>query len=186
MRWIIGLGNPGENYEHTRHNAGFMVINELAKRHNISVTQHTCRSLIGKGIVGGEKMTLVKPMTSMNLSGEAMCMLLNFYNIDLSQIVVVYDDLDTPIGRIRIKHKGSAGGHNGIKSIIQNIGTNEFNRIKVGISRPPVGESITDYVLNNFSKAEKEALKTTLSYTCDVVEYSAVQTFERVMTKYNG
>jgi len=186
MRWIVGLGNPGPAYQSTRHNVGFMVIDELARRWNISVTQSKFKALVGEGHVKGEKVHLLKPMTYMNLSGESLRAFLDFYKADIADLIVVYDDLDTPLGKIRLRYQGSSGGHNGIRSIIQHLGTQQFNRIRMGISRPAPGREIVDYVLSPFDKAEAEQLKTMIAAACDAVEYALEHPFEKAMAKFNG
>ncbi|WP_027092141.1 aminoacyl-tRNA hydrolase [Cohnella thermotolerans] len=186
MRWIVGLGNPGSDYESTRHNAGFMVVDELARRWNISVNQNKCKALIGEARVGGEKVALIKPMTYMNLSGESVRAFMDYYKAKLEDMIVVYDDLDTETGRIRLRYQGSAGGHNGIKSIIQHTGTQTFNRIRMGISRPKPGVQVVDYVLAPFSKAEQPEVRRMVEDACDAVEFALGHPFEETMAKFNG
>lgn len=186
MKWIVGLGNPGSNYAKTRHNIGFMALDRLADRHNISITQNKCKALIGEGNIGGIKTVLIKPMTYMNLSGESVRAYMDFFKVNLEDLIVVYDDMDTEIGKVRLRYQGSAGGHNGIKSIIQHTGTQQFNRVRMGISRPDPGHAIVDYVLSTFMKKEKEALEQTIEQTCDALEYSLTNTFEQTMAKFNG
>ncbi|CAM3279101.1 MULTISPECIES: aminoacyl-tRNA hydrolase [Paenibacillus] len=186
MKWIVGLGNPGPNYAKTRHNIGFMALDRLAERHNISITQSKCKALIGEGVIGGVKTVLIKPMTFMNLSGESVRAYMDFYKVSLEDLIVVYDDMDTETGKVRLRYQGSAGGHNGIKSIIQHTGTQQFNRVRMGISRPEPGHAIVDYVLSKFMKNEKEALDQTIEQTCDALEYSLDHTFEQTMAKFNG
>ena len=149
---IAGLGNPGKEYDNTKHNVGFWVIDRLAKEYNISVTKFKHKALIGDGIIAGKKVLLVKPQTYMNLSGESIKEILKFYKIPISQFYVIYDDTSLPLSGIRIREKGSAGGHNGIKNIIARLGTDEFIRIKVGIGEKPNGWDLADYVLAKFSK----------------------------------
>lgn len=186
MKWIVGLGNPGSNYAKTRHNIGFMALDRLAERHNISITQNKCKALIGEGHISGIKTVLIKPMTFMNLSGESVRAYMDFYKVSLEDLIVVYDDMDTEIGKVRLRYQGSAGGHNGIKSIIQHTGTQKFNRVRMGISRPDPGHAIVDYVLSTFMKKEKEALEQTIEQTCDALEFSLTNTFEQTMAKFNG
>ncbi|MFC4811898.1 aminoacyl-tRNA hydrolase [Paenibacillus sp. GCM10023250] len=185
MKWIVGLGNPGTAYQGTRHNVGFMVVDMLAKRWGISVTQSKCKGLIGEGNVGGTKVALIKPMTYMNLSGETVRGFMDYFKADLEDAIIVYDDLDTETGKIRLRYQGSAGGHNGIKSIIQHTGTQTFNRIRLGISRPTNGMRISDYVLSNFPKSEGELVKAMVEESCDAAEYALTNIFERTMAKYN-
>ncbi|MDO7908572.1 aminoacyl-tRNA hydrolase [Paenibacillus sp. JX-17] len=186
MKWIVGLGNPGPQYAKTRHNIGFMAIDDLARRHGISVTQSKCKALVGEGNVGGEKIVLIKPMTFMNLSGESIRAYMDYYKASLDDLIVVYDDMDTEIGKVRLRYQGSAGGHNGIKSIIQHTGTQQFNRVRMGISRPEPGHAIIDYVLGTFPKKDQDLLEKTIESTCDALEFSLKHTFEQTMAKFNG
>ncbi|MDQ6420755.1 aminoacyl-tRNA hydrolase [Paenibacillus sp. LHD-117] len=185
MKWIVGLGNPGTQYKDTRHNVGFMVIDELARRWGISVTQSKCKALIGEGNVGGTKVVLIKPMTYMNLSGESVRSFMDYFKADLADGVVVYDDLDTEIGKLRLRYQGSAGGHNGIKSMIQHLNTQTFNRIRMGISRPQPGMVISDYVLSTFPKAERDKLVDMIANACDAAEFGLKAPFEETMAKFN-
>ncbi|SYX87019.1 aminoacyl-tRNA hydrolase [Paenibacillus alvei] len=186
MKWIVGLGNPGTEYAATRHNIGFMAIDSLADRFGIQVRESKCKALVGEGRVGTEKVVLIKPMTYMNLSGEAVRAYMDYYKADIEDFIVLYDDMDTELGKIRLRYQGSAGGHNGIKSLIQHLGTQSFNRVRMGISRPEPGRSIVDYVLSTFPKAGMEDLKQTVERTCDAVEFSLKHSFEQTMAKFNG
>ncbi|NMO97744.1 aminoacyl-tRNA hydrolase [Paenibacillus lemnae] len=186
MKWIVGLGNPGPAYEKTRHNVGFMALDELASRHGMTFNQNKFKSVVAEGLINGTKTILIKPMTFMNLSGEAVRAYMDYYKAELSDMIVVYDDLDTAVGRIRLRYQGSAGGHNGIKSIIQHTGTQTFNRVRMGISRPEPGYAVVDYVLGAFPKKEKELLGQMIQSTCDSLEYSLDHTFEQTMQKFNG
>ncbi|MGM0884802.1 MAG: aminoacyl-tRNA hydrolase [Bacillota bacterium] len=185
MRWIAGLGNPGTAYQGTRHNVGFMVIDELARRWGINVTQNKCKALIGEGNVQGTKVVLIKPMTYMNLSGESVRSFLDYFKADLADGVIVYDDLDTEIGKLRLRYQGSAGGHNGIKSLIQHLGTQTFDRVRMGISRPQPGMNIADYVLSSFPKSEQEQLAAMIAGACEAIEYRLKAPFEETMAKFN-
>ncbi|WP_141503719.1 aminoacyl-tRNA hydrolase [Paenibacillus luteus] len=185
MKWIVGLGNPGTAYQGTRHNVGFMVIDELAKRWGISVTQSKCKALIGEGNVQGTKVILIKPMTYMNLSGESVRSFMDYFKADLEDGVIVYDDLDTEIGKLRLRYQGSAGGHNGIKSLIQHLGTQTFDRVRMGVSRPQPGMNIADYVLSSFPKSEKDKLETMIADACDAIEFRLKAPFEETMAKFN-
>ena len=150
---IAGLGNPTLQYEGTRHNVGFDVIDMLADRYNISVDGRKGRALIGKGMIGGKKVLIVKPQTYMNMSGESLRELVNYYKIDQEhELLVIYDDISLDVGQLRIRKKGSAGGHNGIKNIIANLGTDVFPRIKIGVVEKPNKYALADYVLGHFSK----------------------------------
>lgn len=186
MKWIVGLGNPGGQYEKTRHNIGFMALNELSRRHGIDIKQNKCKALVGEGFISGHKVALIKPMTYMNLSGEAVRAFMDYYKVALEDMVVVYDDLDTELGRIRLRYQGSAGGHNGIKSLIQHTGTQTFNRVRMGISRPDPGHAVVDYVLSSFAKKEAQLLQDSIEAACDALEYSLDHSFEQTMAKFNG
>jgi PTH1 family peptidyl-tRNA hydrolase len=186
MRWIVGLGNPGAAYANTRHNAGFMVIDELARRFNIEVGTQKCKALVGEARVGDAKVALLKPMTYMNLSGESLRAFMDYYKTKIEDLIVVYDDLDTEVGRIRLRYQGSPGGHNGIKSIIQHTGSQTFNRVRIGISRPQPGMVISDYVLSPFAKAEQADLRRSVEDACDAIEYALGHSFEQTMAKFNA
>ncbi len=186
MKWIVGLGNPGTEYANTRHNVGFMVIDELARRHGSDVSGSKCKARTGEVRIQGEKVALLKPMTYMNLSGESVRAFMDYYKVKLEDLIVVYDDLDTEVGRIRLRYQGSAGGHNGIKSIIQHTGTQTFNRVRVGISRPKPGIVISDYVLSPFAKAEQAEVRRMVEEACDAIEYAVSHTFEQTMAKFNA
>ncbi|MBC2038998.1 aminoacyl-tRNA hydrolase [Listeria marthii] len=184
MKLIAGLGNPGKKYERTRHNVGFMVVDELSFRHQTPWKKSKFNGMTSEINVGGEKMILVKPLTFMNASGECIRPLMDYYNIPIEDVVIVYDDLDLPVGKIRLRQKGSAGGHNGIKSIIQHVKTQEFNRIRVGVSRPIKGEVI-NYVLGDFPKAEQPDIIAAIQKSADAIEDFAQTPFIEVMNKYN-
>lgn len=157
---IAGLGNPTLRYEGTRHNVGFDVIDLLADKYNIAVDTRKGRALIGKGIIEGHKAILAKPQTYMNLSGESIRSLADYYKIDeKEELIVLYDDVSLDIGQLRIRKKGSAGGHNGIKSIIQHLGTDVFMRVKIGVGEKPKKYDLADYVLGHFTKAEREQME---------------------------
>lgn len=185
MKCFIGLGNPGKKYESTRHNIGFMAIDAFAFKWNISMTGQKFKSVIGEGNVNGQKVLLVKPQTFMNLSGEAVRAVMDFYKLGLDEIIILYDDLDIPVGRMKLRYKGGSGGHNGIKSIIQHIGTEQFNRMRIGISRPVPGFDIADYVLSSFKREEIAALEELLSRISSAMEYAIEEPFEKVMAKFN-
>lgn len=185
MKWIVGLGNPGVQYESTRHNIGFMVIDRLSDRWQIPVQKSKCKGLVGEGRHQGTKVALFKPMTYMNLSGEALRAYMDYYKLNMENLIVVYDDLDTPFGKIRLRYKGSSGGHNGIKSIIQHLGTEQFHRVRMGISRPQRDVSIVDYVLSNYTKAESVDLMAQIDAACDAIEEALTEPFEKVMARHN-
>ncbi len=187
MRWIVGLGNPGAKYAMNRHNVGFMAVDRFASEHGIAVSQNKFKSLYGEGFVGGVKVALLKPMTYMNLSGEALRAFLDYTKSSIEEGIVVYDDLDTVFGQIRLRYQGSPGGHNGIKSIVQHTGTQTFNRIRVGVSRPQPGYDIADYVLSDFSRTHEQGpLGEVLDRTADALTDALSLPFEKVMAKYNG
>ena len=157
---IAGLGNPTREYEGTRHNVGFDVIDRLAARYNIDVDVKKHRALIGKGMIAGQKVILAKPQTYMNLSGESIRSILDYYKVDPeTELIVIYDDISLDVGKLRIRAKGSAGGHNGIKNIIAHVGGSVFPRIKVGVGEKPPKYDLADYVLGHFSKAEQELME---------------------------
>lgn len=185
MKCFIGLGNPGKQYEMNRHNVGFMAIDRFAAKWGITSFQNKGKGLLGEGVVNGTKVYLLKPMTYMNLSGESMRAFLDFYKAKLEDVTIVYDDMDTPFGQIRLRYQGSPGGHNGIKSIIQHAGTQSFNRIRVGVNRPAPGYNIADYVLSNFSKEEMKSIDEVLDLTCEAMLFSLSESFEKTMAKFN-
>lgn len=158
MYIIAGLGNPTSKYEHTRHNVGFEVIDRLAEEYHISVDTKKHRALIGKGMIGAEKVILVKPQTFMNLSGESIREVLEYYKAEPEDLIVIYDDISLVPGQIRVRGKGSAGGHNGVKNIILQLATQEFPRIRVGVGEKPARMDLADYVLGHFNKEDREAV----------------------------
>ena len=186
MYIIAGLGNPTMQYEGTRHNAGFDVIDALADKYNISVDGRKNRAYIGKGIIEGQKVLLVKPQTYMNLSGESIGGLVDFFKIDEEQdLIVIYDDISLPPGQIRIRKKGSAGGHNGIKNIIAHLGTQVFPRIKVGVGEKPKKYDLADYVLSHFTKAEREEMEEGYQKAIQAVEKILAGEMEAAMNEFN-
>lgn len=186
MYIIAGLGNPGKEYEGTRHNAGFMTIDALAERYNIEVREKAHKALIGKGIIEGQRVLLLKPQTYMNLSGESIRSVMDFYKEDPENFFVIFDDVSLEPGQLRIRKKGSAGGHNGIKSIIAHLGTQEFARIKVGVGEKPSQMDLADYVLGHFSKGEKEVMEQ--AYKDGAAAAAAIMTegIDDAMNRYNG
>ena len=159
MYLIAGLGNPTREYDKTRHNVGFSVIDVLADKYNIDVSDRKHKALCGKGIIEGEKVLLLKPQTFMNLSGESIREAVDYYKIDPEEIIVIYDDISLDVGQLRIRKKGSAGGHNGIKSIISHLGHDAFLRIKIGVGEKPRGYDLADYVLGHFEGEDKEKME---------------------------
>lgn len=186
MYIIAGLGNPTMQYEGTRHNAGFDVIDALADKYNISVDGRKNRAYIGKGIIEGQKVLLVKPQTYMNLSGESIGGLVDYFKIDEEQdLIVIYDDISLSPGQIRIRKKGSAGGHNGIKNIIAHLGTPVFPRIKVGVGEKPKKYDLADYVLSHFTKAEREEMEEGYQKAIQAVEKILAGEMEAAMNEFN-
>ena len=183
---IAGLGNPTLQYEGTRHNVGFDVIDMLADRYNISVDGRKGRALIGKGMIGGQKVLLVKPQTYMNLSGESLRELVNYYKIDEEhELLVIYDDISLDVGKLRIRAKGSAGGHNGIKNIIAQLGTQEFTRIKIGVGEKPAKMDLADYVLGRFSKEEQPIIRESADRAREAVCEMITHDVASAMNKFN-
>ena len=185
MYIIAGLGNPGLKYAGTRHNVGFCVIDELADRYNIRVNESKHKAFVGKGMIEGERVLLLKPQTFMNLSGESIRMAMDFYKLDTSQLIVIYDDISLDVGQLRIRKKGSAGGHNGVKSIISHAGSNEFDRIKVGVGQKPEKMDLADYVLSVFSKDDQTLIRAAVKDAADAVEMMLKDGTDRAMNIFN-
>lgn len=186
MYVIAGLGNPTAKYEKTRHNVGFDVIDRLAEKYNIRVSDNRQKALCGTGIIEGEKVLLVKPQTFMNLSGESIGAILNFYKVEPeTNLIVIYDDISLEPGRLRIRKKGSAGGHNGIKNIIAHTGTQEFLRIKVGVGEKPQGWDLADYVLGRFSKEDREKVEDAFDRAVEAVSYMVKGETDKAMNLFN-
>ncbi|MDY4515952.1 MAG: aminoacyl-tRNA hydrolase [Lachnospiraceae bacterium] len=186
MYIIVGLGNPGKQYAHTRHNVGFDTIDMLAERYRISVDTKKHKALYGKGMIEGRKVILAKPQTFMNLSGESVRELIDFYKIDeAKELIVIYDDISLEPGQLRLRAKGSAGGHNGIKNIIAHLGGQEFGRVKVGIGEKPKGYDLADYVLGHFSKEERQKMDASLERAADAVVRILVDDMASAMNEYN-
>lgn len=186
MKCIIGLGNPGEKYKYTRHNIGFLAIDEIARRENATLSQHKYKCDFDIIQMNGEKVMLVKPQTFMNLSGEGVRPLMDYFNIAVEDIAVIYDDLDLPGGKIRLREKGGHGGHNGIRSLITHLGTKEFKRIRLGIGRPHHQMAVVDYVLQRFGRAEEEELQRALDLAAKSVDLFVTKTFHHAMNEYNN
>ena len=183
---IAGLGNPARQYEKTRHNAGFDAIDLLAQKYNIKINEKKHKSLCGTGIIEGQKALLVKPQTFMNLSGESIAAALNFYKLaPETNLIVIYDDISLPPGKLRIRKKGSAGGHNGIKSIINHTGTQEFLRIKIGVGEKPQGWDLADYVLGRFSKEDRELAQEDFEKACEAAALMVQGETDRAMNLFN-
>jgi PTH1 family peptidyl-tRNA hydrolase len=184
MKVVIGLGNPGLQYKQTRHNLGFMVVEALGEELGLQKEQQKFQALVGETSFGGQKVLLVKPQTYMNLSGVSVRQMVDWYKLELEQILVVYDDLALPLGQLRLRAKGSAGGHNGIKSIIQHLGTETFPRLKVGIDRPLFGE-VSGYVLGRFSEEERKLLPELINRASQAIQTWLGEGILAAMNKYN-
>jgi PTH1 family peptidyl-tRNA hydrolase len=185
MYIIIGLGNPTREYQATRHNIGFDVITKIADDYNISLDMKKHKAICGKGMIAGEKVILAQPQTYMNLSGESVRELVDFYKVTPEEIIVIYDDISLDVGQLRLRSKGSAGGHNGIKSIIQHLGTQEFPRIKVGVGDKPAGWDLADYVLSRFPEEEQPVIRESLKKSSEAVKAIITGGMEAAMNLYN-
>jgi PTH1 family peptidyl-tRNA hydrolase len=193
MKLIVGLGNPGKAYAHNRHNIGFRCINYLARLHSIPVKKHQCQSQVGNGRIAGVDVLLAKPKTFVNLSGEAVGRLMRKYSIRANDLIVIYDDLDLPLGKLRLRPGGSAGGHKGINSIISALGSEDFPRVKVGIGRPTTedGVAITDedaivgYVLNDFTPQEEKTIKSAIAAVTEAIHCILTEGITAAMNKFN-
>ena len=185
---IVGLGNPGDKYFETKHNVGFMLVDQMAKSLNLTFSHDKIfQADIASTFLNGEKVYFVKPTTFMNESGKAVHALLTYYGLDIEDLLVIYDDLDMEVGKIRLRAKGSAGGHNGIKSIINHIGTQTFYRIKIGIGRPKNGVSVVHHVLSTFDKDDYIGILQSIDKVDDSVNYYLQEkNFEKTMQRYNG
>ena len=186
MKLIVGLGNPGKEYEGTRHNCGFMVVDELANKLNTEINQNKFKGLYTKVKYHGEDVILLKPQTYMNLSGESVIAAMNFFKLDKEDIIVIYDDLDMPVGKLRLRKTGSAGGHNGIKNIIAHLGTQEFPRIKVGVGNKPPRMDLADYVLGRFPKEERGLMEDAFKEAAEAVEVMIKEGAGIAMNRFNG
>lgn len=186
MYIVVGLGNPEPKYDTTRHNIGFHAIDVLSKKYNITLNKLKFKAVFGDGNIGGEKVILVKPQTYMNLSGEAVRDIASFYKVEPEKIIVIFDDVSLETGRMRIRAKGSAGGHNGIKSIIYQLNSDQFPRIKLGIGAPPHSDfDLADYVLGRFTSDEIKTLEPVLLDTADAVEGIIKNGIDDAMNKFN-
>ena len=186
MYLIAGLGNPGKQYEATRHNMGFDTVDCLVETHNVPQGGVKFNAMYGKGIIGGEKAILMKPLSYMNLSGGPIREMANYFKIDPeTEMIVIYDDIDLDPGQLRIRKKGSAGGHNGIKHIIQQLGTQNFVRIKVGVGAKPKGWDLADYVLGRFDKDDRALVEEAQERACKAVELILTDSVDAAMNEYN-
>ncbi len=183
MKVIVGLGNPGPRYKDTRHNVGFQTLEELARRHPVQRQESRFDAIIAHLQIKQEKVFLLKPLTYMNLSGKAVRALIAYYKIDLKDIIVIYDDMDLPVGNLRIRSAGGTGGHRGMTSLVENLGTREFARIRIGIGRPP--HEAIDWVLGRFSPEEKPLISNAVARAADAVETWIAHGIEKAMNEYN-
>ena len=191
MKLIVGLGNPSKIYAHNRHNAGFRCLNYFARLHSIRFDHRQCRARLGIGEVRGEKLLLAKPRTFVNLSGNPVACLVHKHDIPLSDLLVIYDDLDLPLGKIRLRQSGGSGGHKGMKSIVSTLGSEDFPRIRVGIGRPRAEEqsisedAIVNYVLSDFSPQEEATIKPVIATVSEAIDCFLSQGIEAAMSKFN-
>lgn len=186
MYLIAGLGNPGREYENTRHNAGFLAIDRLAEKLGADVSEKKHKGLCGKGVIDGEKVILLKPLTYMNSSGESLRAAADYYKIAPDHVIVIYDDINLAPGQLRIRAKGSAGGHNGIKSIIAHLGTQDFPRVRVGVGEKPPRMDLADYVLGHFSKEETKIMDEAAGEAADAVCEIVIKGIARAMNDHNA
>ncbi|MBP5279077.1 MAG: aminoacyl-tRNA hydrolase [Erysipelotrichaceae bacterium] len=184
MKLIVGLGNPGIEYEKTRHNTGFLLIDRLCDKLNVTLDKNKCKAIYGIYRHGSEKIIIAKPQTYMNLSGQSVSSLMKFYDIPVEDLIVVHDDLDLPLGKLRLRDQGSSGGQKGMGNIIQLLGTQQINRVRVGISNDKSRDT-KDYVLSRFSKEEVPVLEEVLDKGSDALVYALDHDFEEVMSKFN-
>ena len=191
MKLIVGLGNPGKTYAHNRHNAGFRCLNYFASLHSIRLDRRQCRARVGLTKIRGERLLLAKPGTFMNLSGNSVAGLVRKHSIPLSDLLVIYDDLDLPLGKIRLRQNGGSGGHKGMNSIISALGSEDFPRIRVGIGRPQAEEqsisedAIVNYVLSDFSRQEEAIIKPVIATVSEAIDCFLSQGIEAAMSKFN-
>jgi len=184
MFLIVGLGNPGKEYDGTRHNIGFAAIDYIADKYNIELNRVKFKGVFGEGFIDNKKVILLKPTTYMNLSGESIREVINFYKISNEEIIVLYDDISLEVGRLRIREKGSHGGHNGIKSIIANLGTDVFPRVKIGVGAPK--GNLVSHVLGKFDNEEVEILKETIKASSEATSIIIKSDVKSAMNKLNG
>lgn len=186
MYIIVGLGNPKKEYDNTRHNIGFDVIDALADSNRIGMTEKKHKAVIGKGIIAGQKVLLAKPQTFMNLSGESVRELVDYFKIDeTTELIVISDDISLDVGQLRIRKKGSAGGHNGLKNIILHLGHDSFHRIKMGVGEKPKNYDLADYVLGHFPKEERLVMDESVKDACKAIELMINDDVDGAMNLYN-
>ena len=183
---IVGLGNPGREYRETRHNVGFLVVDRISERMGIPISKMRSKALIGKGVFNGEQIILAKPQTFMNLSGQAISGLVNFFKVPLDNILIAHDDLDLPFGTIRIRKFGGAGGQKGLGSTIEHLGTDQFPRMRIGIGRPPGRMDAADYVLRKFTGEDLDFARVIFDRAAEAAEVFINEGIDYAMNKYNG
>lgn len=186
MYLIVGLGNPGTDYAATRHNIGFDMVTYLSDQYNIPLRSRENKAIVGKGMIGGQKVMLAQPQTFMNLSGESVRALLDYYKIDIEELIIIYDDISLPVGQIRVRPKGSAGGHNGIKNIIQHLRTEEFARIKIGVGAKPEGGDLVKHVLGRFSREEDGMIRDVFALAEEALIVMLDEDVASAMNRVNG
>jgi PTH1 family peptidyl-tRNA hydrolase len=191
VKLIVGLGNPGKSYAHNRHNVGFRCLNYFARRHSVRLDRRQCRARVGVAQVSSQRVLLARPATFVNLSGQSVACLVNKHHVHLGDLLVVYDDLDLPLGKIRLRQSGSSGGHKGMNSIISALGSEDFPRIRVGIGRPPgqkqsvSEEDIVNYVLSDFSAQEETVVRPAIARTAEAIECFLNEGIEAAMNEFN-
>jgi PTH1 family peptidyl-tRNA hydrolase len=186
MKLVVGLGNPTARYDKTRHNVGFEVIDALADKYNIALDTMKHKGMYGKGKIDGQSVILLKPMTFMNLSGESVALVSGYYKVAPEDIIVIYDDINLDVGRLRIREKGSAGGHNGMKNIIAHLGTEEFPRLRIGVGMKPPKMDLADYVLSHFSEEEQALMNQGYDKACEALKLLLLDDIPQAMNQYNG
>ncbi len=184
MKVIVGLGNPGVRYQGNRHNIGFQVADRLAKNNRIPISKKRLKAFYGRGKIDSQEVVLAKPMTFMNRSGEAVQRIVDFFNVDMEDLIVVHDDLDLPFGGLRFKRRGGDGGHQGVRSIIEALGGNTFLRLKVGIGRPPRGMEVAEYVLCDFDEMQQPHLGEIRSRAAEALVMMLLEGLEAAMNRY--
>lgn len=187
MKCIVGLGNIGKCFELTRHNIGFEVVDYILEKNNFSLDKQKFKGAYTIERMNGDKVLFIEPMTMMNLSGEAVAPIMDYYNVNPEDLIVLYDDLDLEQGQVRLRQKGSAGGHNGMKSIIKMLGTDQFKRIRIGVGRPTNGMTVPDYVLQRFSNDEMVTMEKVIEHAARAIEkFVETSRFDHVMSEFNG
>ncbi len=186
MFLIAGLGNPGTEYAATRHNIGFDMVTYLGDQYHIPLRSRENKAIVGKGVIGGQKVMLAQPQTFMNLSGESIRALLDYYKTDREKLIIIYDDISLPVGQVRVRTKGSAGGHNGIKNIIQHLGTEEFARIRIGVGAKPEGGDLVKHVLGRFSREEEDMIRDVFALAEEALLAMLNEDVAAAMNRVNG